>query len=61
MAKYSCKECGAELFFDPKKGKLHCEYSGSEFDPSEYEYTPEEDQEKAAAKEAKRKAKEAGA
>ena len=34
--KYSCKNCGAELFFDPKSGKLHCEYCGSDFDPSEY-------------------------
>jgi DNA-directed RNA polymerase subunit RPC12/RpoP len=31
--KYSCKNCGAELFFDPKSGKLHCDYCGSDFDP----------------------------
>ena len=35
--KYNCKTCGAELFFDPKSGKLHCEYCGSSFDPSEYD------------------------
>jgi len=39
MAKYSCKTCGAELYFDPHRGKLHCEYCGSDFDPSEYEDT----------------------
>lgn len=36
MAKYSCKCCGAELFFDPKLGKLHCDYCDSSFDVSEY-------------------------
>ncbi len=36
MAKYSCKACGAELYFDPKLGKLHCDYCGSVYDPSEY-------------------------
>ena len=41
--KYSCKVCGAELYFDPKKGKLHCEYCGSDFDPSEYDMTAEEE------------------
>ena len=41
--KYSCKSCGAELFFDPKSGKLHCDYCGSDFDPSEYAFTPEEE------------------
>ncbi len=40
--KYSCKTCGAELYFDPKRGKLYCEYCGSEYDPSEYENQPEE-------------------
>ena len=40
--KYSCKNCGAELYFDPARGKLHCEYCGSEYDPSEYSFTPEE-------------------
>ncbi len=35
--KYSCKTCGAELFFDPKTGKLHCDYCGSEFDPALYD------------------------
>lgn len=50
MAKYACKQCGAELFFDPKVGKLHCEYCDSIFDPSEFDFTPEQDQEKAAAK-----------
>lgn len=37
MAKYSCKCCGAELFFDPKLGKLHCDYCDSTFDVSEYD------------------------
>ena len=41
--KYSCKICGAELYFDPARGKLHCEYCGSDFDPAEYSYDPEED------------------
>ena len=50
MAKYSCKNCGAELFFDPKVGKLHCEYCDSLFDPSEFEYVPETDQAKGEAK-----------
>ena len=50
MAKYSCKNCGAELFFDPTVGKLHCEYCDSLFDPSEFEYKPEADQAKGAAK-----------
>ena len=36
MAKYSCKCCGAELYFDPKIGKLHCDYCDSVFDTSEY-------------------------
>ena len=42
MAKYACKACGAELYFDPKRGKLHCEYCGSDFDPSEYALPEEE-------------------
>ena len=41
--KYSCKNCGAELYFDPKSGKLHCEYCGSDFDPSEYDWKPGDD------------------
>ena len=41
--KYNCKSCGAELFFDPKTGKLHCDYCGSDFDPSEYAFNPEEE------------------
>ncbi len=40
--KYSCKNCGAELFFDPKSGKLHCDYCDSEYDPSEYDLKEEE-------------------
>ena len=50
MAKYSCKNCGAELFFDPTIGKLHCEYCDSVFDPSEYDYVPESDQAKGEAR-----------
>ncbi len=50
MAKYCCKTCGAELYFNPKSGKLHCDYCGSDFDPSEYAYTPEPDGEAGAAK-----------
>ena len=49
MAKYACKQCGAELFFDPKIGKLHCEYCDSVFDPAEFDFKPEENQEKAAS------------
>ncbi len=41
--KYNCKQCGAELYFDPKRGKLHCEYCGSDFDPSEYDFQTEEE------------------
>jgi DNA-directed RNA polymerase subunit RPC12/RpoP len=41
MAKYNCKTCGAELYFDPVSGKLLCEYCGSAFEPSEYAYEPE--------------------
>lgn len=41
--KYSCKNCGAELFFDPKTGKLHCDYCGFDYDPSEYDMTPSEE------------------
>ena len=41
MAKYNCKTCGAELYFDPVIGKLLCEYCGSAFEPSEYAYDPE--------------------
>lgn len=40
--KYSCKNCGAELYFDPKRGKLHCEFCDSDYDPSDYDFTPEE-------------------
>ncbi|MBQ0059352.1 MAG: hypothetical protein KBS83_05270, partial [Lachnospiraceae bacterium] len=36
MKKYVCKRCGAELYFDPTMGKLHCEYCDSTFDPSEF-------------------------
>ena len=41
--KYSCKNCGAELFFDPKSGKLHCDYCGSDFDPSLYDFSPQDE------------------
>lgn len=41
--KYSCKNCGAELYFEPKSGHLHCDYCGSEYDPSEYDFTPEDE------------------
>ena len=41
MAKYNCKTCGAELYFNPAIGQLQCEYCGSTFDPAEYNYTPE--------------------
>jgi len=51
MAKYNCKTCGAELFFNPKTGKLECEYCGSSFLPSEYEETPEVTPEEAAPQE----------
>ncbi|MDO5703268.1 MAG: hypothetical protein Q4G47_07935 [Lachnospiraceae bacterium] len=40
--KYTCKNCGAELFFDPKTGKLHCDYCDSDFDPALYDMTDEE-------------------
>ncbi len=41
--KYSCKNCGAELYFNPDSGKLHCEYCGSDFEPTEYDFTPDEE------------------
>ena len=50
MAKYACRQCGAELFFDPRIGKLHCEYCDSIFDPSEFDFVPEQDQARAAEK-----------
>lgn len=34
--KYSCKNCGAEIYFDPKTGKMHCDYCDADYDPSEY-------------------------
>ena len=40
--KYSCKNCGAELYYHPESGTLHCEYCGSDYDPSEYDFTPDE-------------------
>lgn len=40
--KYSCKNCGAELYFDPNSGKLHCEYCGSDYDPAEYNMSADE-------------------
>lgn len=40
--KYSCKNCGAELYFDPKRGTMHCDYCGSDFDPAEYDFKPGE-------------------
>ena len=40
--KYSCKNCGAELYFEPKSGKLHCDYCGTDYDPAEYDFTAEE-------------------
>lgn len=43
MSKYNCRNCGAELYFEPKEGKLCCGYCGSRFDPSEYEYVPEKE------------------
>ena len=47
MAKYACKKCGAELYFDPAVGKLHCEYCDSLFDPSEFDIPGEESEEEA--------------
>ena len=40
--KYSCKNCGAELYFEPKSGKLHCDYCGTDYDPAEYDFSAEE-------------------
>ncbi len=40
--KYSCKVCGAELYFDPGRGKMHCDYCDSDFDPAEYDFEPGE-------------------
>ncbi len=40
--KFTCKNCGAELYFDPKRGKLHCDYCDTDYDPEEYNFIPEE-------------------
>ncbi len=42
--KYSCKVCGAELYFDPGRGKMHCDYCESDFDPAEYDFVPGEEE-----------------
>ena len=49
MRKLNCKTCGAELFFDIKSGLLKCDYCGSTFKPSDYDWKPNEDQAQAAA------------
>lgn len=37
MQKYSCKTCGAELYWDSQAGCLKCEYCDSEFQVSDFE------------------------
>ena len=49
MRKLNCKTCGAELFFDIRSGLLKCDYCGSTFKPSDYDWKPNEDQAQAAA------------
>lgn len=36
MQKYLCKNCGAEIFWDPKYGALHCKYCDMNYQPSDY-------------------------
>ena len=37
MQKFTCKTCGAELYWDAEVGALKCKYCDSEFQPSEFE------------------------
>ena len=37
MQKYTCKVCGAELFWDPQAGALKCKYCDTEFQPTDFE------------------------
>ncbi len=50
VTNYQCPACTGPLQFDPKTGKLICEYCGSEFDPKEIEaqYAQKEQQAQAA-------------
>lgn len=43
---YKCKSCEAPLVYDPKTGKLLCEFCGNTYDLSEYEPAPAEKTEK---------------
>lgn len=42
MKKYSCKNCNAELYWDAKSKSLKCEYCGSEFQPTDFEKSQED-------------------
>ena len=37
MQKYTCKVCGAELFWDPQAGALLCKYCGTAFNATDFE------------------------
>ena len=37
MHNYSCPTCGAQLYWDPKKGSLYCQYCDSSYSPDEFE------------------------
>lgn len=37
MQNYSCKNCGAELFWDTKAGCLKCQYCDMEYKPEEFD------------------------
>jgi len=38
MKKYECKNCGAELYWDSNGSSLKCEYCGTEYQASEFEF-----------------------
>lgn len=44
----TCPACGGSLLFDPSKGKLKCEFCGSEYTPEEVEEAFRQKEQKAA-------------
>ena len=37
MQNYQCKQCGANIFWDPDEDSLKCGFCGSSYQPSDYE------------------------
>lgn len=37
LQSYSCKNCGAELFWNPKTNSLKCEFCDNEYQPSDFQ------------------------